>query len=294
MKKYISWFSCGAASAVATKMALNMFGKDSVRIIYQDTGSEHGDNARFLLDCQEWFGKKIEIVKSEKYKDVDDVIEKTRYIVGPAGARCTGALKREVAESIINFGKDQEIEIIGYTLEEKHRCQRIQETNNERKFVFPLIEKDFKKVDCLGLIDKVGLKLPEMYLLGYQNNNCIGCVKGQAGYWNKIRVDFPLVFEKRSKQEIELDSAINKRYENITMESAKEELPKENYLEMLDSDDKKTVYKKESFQIIKDMVKVRRRVFLFDLDPNAGVYNNEPDIQCGIFCQIEAQDLEND
>lgn len=30
-----------------------------------------------------------------------------------------------------------------------------------------------------------------MYDLGYANNNCIGCVKGGIGYWNKIRIDFP-------------------------------------------------------------------------------------------------------
>ena len=40
-----------------------------------------------------------------------------------------------------------------------------------------------------------------MYDLGYPNNNCIGCVKGGMGYWNKIRVDFPEVFAQRAKQE---------------------------------------------------------------------------------------------
>jgi hypothetical protein len=40
-----------------------------------------------------------------------------------------------------------------------------------------------------------------MYDLGYHNNNCIGCVKGGKGYWNKIRVDFPEVFAARAKME---------------------------------------------------------------------------------------------
>ena len=39
-----------------------------------------------------------------------------------------------------------------------------------------------------------------MYRLGYQNNNCLGCVKGGSGYWNKIRRDFPEVFERRVVQ----------------------------------------------------------------------------------------------
>ena len=42
-----------------------------------------------------------------------------------------------------------------------------------------------------SLIERAGLRLPEMYRLGYANANCVGCVKGGAGYWNKIRRDFP-------------------------------------------------------------------------------------------------------
>lgn len=30
---------------------------------------------------------------------------------------------------------------------------------------------------------------------------CIGCVKGGMAYWNKIRVDFPDIFEKTAKIE---------------------------------------------------------------------------------------------
>ena len=40
-----------------------------------------------------------------------------------------------------------------------------------------------------------------MYDLGYRNNNCIGCVKGGMGYWNKIRIDFPEVFKQRAEEE---------------------------------------------------------------------------------------------
>ncbi len=43
-----------------------------------------------------------------------------------------------------------------------------------------------------------------MYDLGYQNNNCVGCVKGGMGYWNKIRLDFPRVFQERAELERKL------------------------------------------------------------------------------------------
>ena len=52
-----------------------------------------------------------------------------------------------------------------------------------------LIEQGLTKNDCLAIIQNAGIATPVMYKLGYRNNNCIGCVKGGAGYWNKIRVE---------------------------------------------------------------------------------------------------------
>ena len=46
-----------------------------------------------------------------------------------------------------------------------------------------------------------------MYDLGYRNNNCIGCVKGGMGYWNRIRIDFPGVFDARAKLEREIGAS---------------------------------------------------------------------------------------
>ena len=46
------------------------------------------------------------------------------------------------------------------------------------------------------MVERAGIEIPEMYKLGYRNNNCIGCVKGGMGYWNKIRVDFPEHFKR--------------------------------------------------------------------------------------------------
>ena len=56
----------------------------------------------------------------------------------------------------------------------------------------------------------LGIPMPVMYQLGYQNNNCIGCVKGGMGYFNKIRKDFPVQFNKLAVLERKLGFAINK------------------------------------------------------------------------------------
>jgi len=64
----VVWFSCGAASAVASKYALKKYGND-VDLVYCDTGGEHESNMRFLKDCEKWFDREIIILKNPKYKD---------------------------------------------------------------------------------------------------------------------------------------------------------------------------------------------------------------------------------
>src|SRR5262249_8611775 len=73
---------------------------------------------------------------------------------------------------------------------------------------FPLIEHELRKSDCLELLTRAGLELPAMYRLGYNNNNCVGCVKGGAGYWNKIRRDFPATFARMATLERELGATV--------------------------------------------------------------------------------------
>jgi hypothetical protein len=80
------------------------------------------------------------------------------------------------------------------------RADRFREQNPEVDLRTPLIERGVTEADCLGIFDAVGIRLPAMHLLGYQNNNCIGCVKG-GGYWNKIRCDFPHVFARMAELE---------------------------------------------------------------------------------------------
>ena len=198
MNRTISWFSCGAASAVATKLAI-VESKEPIEIIYCHVKEEHDDNLRFMKDCEKWFGQPIKIIENEKYNgSIYEVFIKNKYIVGIAGAPCTKLLKKEMRKK---FEKPGDRQIFGYTAEEQDRVDRFIDANNDVNLWSILIDKGLKKSDCLAMIERAGIELPAMYKLGYQNNNCIGCVKGGLGYWNKIKQDFPENFAKMANLE---------------------------------------------------------------------------------------------
>lgn len=197
----IAWFSCGATSAVACKIALKMY--SDVRIVYIDTGSGHNDNERFLLECEKWYEKPIERIRSTKYVNVEDVLLKMGYINGPHGAACTSLLKKQVRYEFEDNIKHWDGQVWGfdYCQREINRAIRFKQQNPKTKPLFPLIEKMITKQDAIAMLKLAGIEIPIMYRLGYSNNNCIGCVKGGIAYWNKIRRDFPSVYARMAEIE---------------------------------------------------------------------------------------------
>lgn len=191
----VSWFSAGVSSFVATYLARNIIDK----IIYIDIEDQHPDSLRFLHDCEQVIDKQIEILQSP-YKSVENVILSMQFVNGVHGAACTNVLKKRVRK-YWEIGQEELTYVWGYDATEKHRAERLLTSMPKQEHIFPLIEMNFIKQNAHGLLKKIGIKRPVMYDIGYSNNNCIGCVKGGMGYWNKIRVDFPEVFASRAKIE---------------------------------------------------------------------------------------------
>jgi len=194
----VCWFSSGVSSFIAGYIERNNIDK----FIYTHIDDQHPDTFRFIKDCEKALNKRIEILQSP-YKSVSNVIRTFRFINGPHGAKCTEILKRRVRKEW-EYGKNDLTYVWGYDCTERRRAEQIQELDPFHKHIFPLIDRGLTKEDCHGMLKKLYIKRPAMYDLGYRNNNCIGCVKGGMGYWNKIRRDFPEVFAERARQEREI------------------------------------------------------------------------------------------
>lgn len=212
-QRIVCWFSHGAASAVATKLAIadNMKSAEPKELIVVSIfiEEEHEDNARFKAECEKWLGQEILVIKDTKYNaSVDEVVRKARYMSGVNGARCTKELKKAVRHQ---WQRHDDIHVFGMTYDEQKRIDDLIDNENEIELSSPLIDHGYSKQDCFAALEKAGIRLPEMYHLGFPNNNCKGCVKASSvGYWNKTRIVFPPVFEARSNQEELLGVALCK------------------------------------------------------------------------------------
>ena len=244
MRRSVVWFSCGAASAIAAKLAVKKY--TNCEIVYCDTGGEHESNKKFLKDIEKWIGKKITILKNENYKDHFDVFQQKKFFVKVGFAYCRVELKKKLR---LDYQLADDIHIFGYTLEEKKRVERFNQNNPEIYTDWILIEREISKEDCLGILWQSGIELPKMYDLGYNHNNCIGCVKGGMGYWNKIRKDFPEHFNEMAKIEREINHSIFRNKET------------------------------------------NERIWLDELDKDAGNYKTEQAITCDLSCGLMMGDI---
>lgn len=197
----VSWFSCGCSSFLATYLL-----RDSIdRIVYIHINDQHPDTLRFLDDAEAILGRKVEVIQSEQFKSVEEVIRWKKVVRTPHFAPCTLYLKKRVRTDWEAANLDEPCTYVwGYDLNEQHRAKRMLEGMPEFDHEYPLIDRMLSKEDVHGMCAELGIKRPIMYDMGYPNNNCIGCVRGGKGYWNAIRRDFPEVFESRAKLEREL------------------------------------------------------------------------------------------
>lgn len=272
------WFSCGAASAVAAKKTIEKYGQThNIIVVNNPIINEHHDNERFLVDVEKWLGVEIQKAVNENYPacDIREVFEKRRYISGTGGAPCTSELKKE-ARYQFELRNKIDYHVLGFTSDEKARSDKF--IKFERENLIPvLIDENITKEDCFGILLDAGIKLPEIYKLGFPNANCIGCVKSQSPtYWNLVRDRFPNIFKERVEQSRRIGAKLVKTHAK--------HLP---WLELIDGmyRDKNTL---EVVSTINKQGKVVHdvRIYLDEL-PNGLKTGKIKSWECGVFCNTE-------
>lgn len=249
--RIVSWFSCGTASAVATKLVIAAYwDTHDIAVARCVVPEEHPDNDRFAAECATWFGRPVISLSSAEYASCHDVWTKRRFMAGPHGAVCTIEMKKAVRWA---FEREWEpdFQAFGYTADETDRAERFRDQNPDVRLITPLIEQGLSKQDCHAIVDRAGIELPAMYRLGFNNANCIGCVQAQSpSYWNRVRRQFPTVFEARAVLSREL-----------------------------------------GVRLVKGTSGDRERLFLDELDPDMGAGEVDPAMDCSLLCYIAEQKI---
>lgn len=204
------WFSCGAASAVATKLTLEKYHNlCDVRVVNNPVAEEDEDNRRFLRDVERWIGVEIEDARNSKYPNAsaEEVWDRRKAMSFRHGAPCTRHLKKEARQQweAVN---NPAWHVFGFGAEEQDRHDMF--TLTERRNVLPiLIDARLTRQDCYDIVVREGMAPPRIYDLGYPNANCIGCVKATSPtYWNHVRQLHPEVFASRAEQSRRLGSKL--------------------------------------------------------------------------------------
>jgi len=208
-KDIICWWSGGITSAVACKVAIDLYGLNRCRVVMIDTKNEHPDTYRFLMDCERWYGLSIESITGigEKYNSIQDVWIKNKSLNVSHGAVCSSELKRRVREK---WQKENNYtyQVFGFEFDKKefNRAMSMTLNHSKAKPIFPLLMMGYDKGKCIDIVKEAGIDVPEMYLIGFNNNNCFktGCVQGGIGYWQKMKREFPEKFNAMAEMEHKL------------------------------------------------------------------------------------------
>jgi hypothetical protein len=198
LPRHLLWVD-GANSAVASYLILQKI--PNAIPIHCDLGnSVHEDNHRFINDLEDWYGKEILRIRSEKYANIDEVFESRSYLAGINGAPCTSEMKFIPR---MNFQLPSDIHYWGYTSDPRDfaRFRRMQSEYpllNQRAI---LTEIGMTKRDTHTFLADAGIQRPYVYEIGMTNGNCLCCVKASSpNYWAHQRKFFPLTFAKRAEQ----------------------------------------------------------------------------------------------
>lgn len=193
---YVVSVSGGLTSYEALRRCLERHGRSATRAVFADTRIEDPDLYRFLDDIEAHLG--VVIVRVADGRNVFQVWHDEKAITlrvagsGAGAAPCSRILKREVIQRwIAETIAEPYTLVLGMDWSEADRMQRTTAFYAPTPIWFPLAERPY--VDKCHIADRLeadGIKVPDLYTLGFEHNNCGGgCVKaGQAAFAHLWRV----------------------------------------------------------------------------------------------------------
>lgn len=210
--EYIVNVSGGLTSFEALRRTLEKYGKENTHAIFADTLIEDEDLYRFLDDQERYFGIKIERIADGRTPW--QVMKDERCITMQSAAPCSKILKRKSIDKFIatHYEAGTHTRVFGMDWTEMHRVKRLTDSLAPQPVWFPLIEKPYMdKCQIAKFLEKVGIKVPRLYNLGFTHNNCGGgCVKAGQAHWAHLYYTLPERYALWEQKEQEIQQHLGK------------------------------------------------------------------------------------
>jgi len=228
-KKIVVSVSGGKDSTACLIIALNENKKEDVVPVFAETGWEHPLTYQYLEYLESRLGVKIIRVKSERYKNVLDVIEKKKIFPSSFRRICTDVLKIkpqiEFVYQLLNEGFEVEQWFGIRTDESDSRAKRYGHISSDDIFnihdLFPNYPKKVKGLkvrfpvidrnsnDIYRIITDAGLEINPLYHKGFDRVGCFPCVIAGLKDYKKVWNDE--VGKQNILKLVELEEKLNKK-----------------------------------------------------------------------------------
>lgn len=180
--------SGGSASAVSWKRCLDAFGSDRVVPVFADTNSEHDDLYRFLNDCEQAFGQKLNRLNDGR--NIWDVFDETGIMrIAKAGNACKASIELK-QKPLEVFRKQHELEAVAVGLEfiegERIRDFIVRFRSRGCAALFPLACRPYLgECEIHEQLRLWGIQPAKVYAEGQPHNNCrkYGCILAGVAQW---------------------------------------------------------------------------------------------------------------
>lgn len=174
---------------MAAKRVVDRFGPADVVLLFADTRMEDEDLYRFIEECAVYL--KCPLIKIADGRTPWEVFKDERFLGNSRVDPCSKILKRELLDRWCLEHAPKAIRYFGLDWTEDQRYERLRSRMEERgiprsQIQAPMIEWRplVDKPDMLKQVEDLGIKIPRLYTLGANHNNCgLFCVKsGQAQF----------------------------------------------------------------------------------------------------------------
>lgn len=149
-----------------------------------------------------------------KGRDIWQVFKDAKYLGNTRKDPCSHQLKRKMSRKFVKqFGPENCIIYLGFDWTEMNRYEKAVKAWLPYRIESPMCDAPYLDKEEMKriVIEEDGIKLPRLYELGFQHNNCGGgCVKAGIGHFVHLLKVLPDVFAEWERKEQEIRDYIGK------------------------------------------------------------------------------------